>query len=155
MIESEEDIATVKLIQRYNSRNTIMNDSVLSGIIRIIVDTADPDSIILFGSRATGTQQDDSDYDLCILKTGVSERRKLTMQLYQQLWEVEAPVDILVETPDSFNRYKTNPHLIYREIAQTGKVSCMKNREIVKDWMARAESNLYRTRAGRVSVRFN
>jgi len=27
----------------------------------------------------------------------------------------------------------------------------MKNREIVKDWMTRAESNLYRARAGRVS----
>ena len=27
----------------------------------------------------------------------------------------------------------------------------MKNRENVKDWMARAESNLYRARAGRVS----
>ena len=86
MIESEEDIATVKLIQGYNSENTTMNDSVLSRIIRIIVDTADPDSIILFGSRATETAQDDSDYDLCILKTGVSERRKLSMELYQQLW---------------------------------------------------------------------
>jgi len=99
-----------------------MNDSVLSRIIRIIVETADPDSIILFGSKVTGTAQDDSDYDLCILKRGVSEKRKLSMQLYQQLWEVEAPVDILVETPDSFNMHKTNPHLIYREIARTGKV---------------------------------
>ena len=99
-----------------------MNDSVLSRIIRIIVDIADPDSIILFGSRATETAHDGSDYDLCILKTGVTERRKLSMQLYQKLWEVEAPVDILIETPDSFNRNKTHPHLIYREIAQTGKV---------------------------------
>jgi len=38
-----------------------MDNSVLSRIVRIIVDIADPDSIILFGSRATETARDDSD----------------------------------------------------------------------------------------------
>jgi uncharacterized protein len=99
-----------------------MNDFVLSRIIRIIVDTADPDTIILFGSRATEHARNDSDYDLCIIKSGVLERRKLSMQLYQHLWDVGAPVDILVETPDSYNKNKTNPHLIYREIDRTGKI---------------------------------
>ncbi len=44
------------------------------------------------------------------------------MQLYQLLWDTDAPVDILIETPDSFQKKKNNPHLIYREIAQSGKV---------------------------------
>ena len=99
---------------------TIMDNSVLSQIVRIIVEIADPDSIILFGSRAKETAQDDSDYDICILKSGIVERRKLSMQLYQKLWVVDAPVDILVETPDSFNMNKSNPHLIYRKIAEQG-----------------------------------
>jgi uncharacterized protein len=98
-----------------------MKDPVLSRIIRIIVDTADPDTIILFGSRTEHTHND-SDYDLCVIKTGVVERRKLSMKLYQQLWDVGAPVDILVETPDSYNKNKTNPHLIYHEIDRTGKI---------------------------------
>jgi len=104
-----------------------MDNTVLSQIVRIIVDVVDPDSIILFGSRATEEAREDSDYDICVLKSGVKERRKLSMQLYQQLWGVGAPVDILVETSDSFNKNKTNPHLIYREIARTGRYS-MKNR---------------------------
>ena len=99
-----------------------MNDSVLSHIIRIIVEAVDPDSIILFGSRATETANDYSDYDICILKSDVQERRNLSMQLYQLLWDTDAPVDILIETPDSFQKKKNNPHLIYREIAQSGKI---------------------------------
>lgn len=99
-----------------------MYDSVLSRIIRIIVDAVDPDSIILFGSRATEKSHDDSDYDICVIKSDILDRRKISMELYQLLWEVDAPVDILVETPDSFNKNKTNPHLIYKEIARTGKV---------------------------------
>lgn len=98
-----------------------MKDVVLSRIIRIIVDTVDPDTIILFGSRAEHVRND-SDYDLCVIKTGVVERRKLSMLLYQKLWDVGAPVDILVETPDSYNKNKTNPHLIYQEIDRTGKI---------------------------------
>jgi uncharacterized protein len=100
----------------------MMTDSVLSRITRIIVESVDPDSIILFGSRTTETAQEGSDYDLCVLKSGVRERRKLSMQLYKLLWEVDAPIDILVETPDSFHKKKTNPYFIYREIALTGKV---------------------------------
>jgi len=42
--------------------------------------------------------------------------------LYRSLYGVGVPVDILVETPDSFNTHKNNPHLIYREIAQFGKI---------------------------------
>jgi uncharacterized protein len=50
------------------------------------------------------------------------EQRYYSMLLYQHLWDVGAPVDILVETPDSYNKNKTNPHLIYREIDRTGKI---------------------------------
>ena len=79
-----------------------MNDSVLSHIIRIIVEAVDPDSIILFGSRATETANDYSDYDICILKSDVQERRNLSMQLYQLLWDTAVPVILCIERRDSF-----------------------------------------------------
>ncbi len=44
---------------------------VLSAIVKIIVSTADPDKIILFGSRASGDQSPDSDYDILVLKKRV------------------------------------------------------------------------------------
>jgi predicted nucleotidyltransferase len=100
----------------------IMDDTSLAKVVRIIIEAIDPDSIILFGSRAKDSHNNESDYDICVLKTGLKERRKTAKMLYRSLYGVGVPVDILVETPDSFNTHKNNPHLIYREIAQFGKV---------------------------------
>ena len=47
-----------------------MDESAISQIIKIIIDVIDPDSIILFGSRAKGNAHDDSDYDICIFEIG-------------------------------------------------------------------------------------
>ena len=62
-----------------------------------------PDQIILFGSRARGDAKPDSDHDICVIKSGISQRRKLTHQIYQSLFGVGVPVEIIVETPDRFN----------------------------------------------------
>ncbi len=94
----------------------------LEHAIEIIVKVADPDQIILFGSRARGDAKQDSDYDICVIKSGISQRRKLTQQIYQSLFGVGVPVEIIVETPDRFNALKDNPFLIYREIARCGRV---------------------------------
>jgi predicted nucleotidyltransferase len=99
-----------------------MNDSSLSRIIGIIIQTIDPDSIILFGFRATGTYRAESDYDICIVKTGIKERRKTAKLLYRALYGVGSALDILVKTPASFEINKMNPHLIYRDIARFGKI---------------------------------
>ena len=99
-----------------------MDDISLSKIIRIIIEAVDPDSIILFGSRAKRSNSSESDYDICVLKAGIKERRKTAKLLYKFLYGVGVPVDILVETPDIFNANNNNPLLIYREIAQFGKV---------------------------------
>ena len=99
-----------------------MDESAISQIIKIIIDVIDPDSIILFGSRARGNAHDDSDYDICVLKSGIQERRKIAKLLYRALYVVDVPVELLVETPELFNSYKTNPHLIYRDIAKFGKI---------------------------------
>jgi len=100
----------------------IMTDSVLDRIIDIIVGLLDPDTIILFGSRARGTAREDSDFDICILKNSISDKRKTERSLYRALYSVGVPVELVVETPESFNEFKDNPHLIYREIARYGKI---------------------------------
>ena len=97
-------------------------DSALSRIIDVIVRTLDPETIILFGSRARGDAREDSDFDICVLKNGISERRPVARKLYRALYGVGAPVELIVDTPETFDRFKDNPHLIYREIARFGKV---------------------------------
>ncbi len=90
--------------------------------MEIVTRTADPDRIILFGSRARRDNIKGSDYDICVIKRGVRRRRDLAMRLYRELYGVGAAVDVIVETPDSFDELKDNPFLIYHDIARQGKV---------------------------------
>lgn len=94
----------------------------LEKAIEIIIRTTDPDKIILFGSRSKGGFREESDYDICVLKEGVDHRRKLARQIYRSLYGVGASVDIIVETPEKFEELKDSSFLVYKEIAENGKV---------------------------------
>ncbi len=97
-------------------------DNKLKEIIKRIVDGADPDKIILFGSRAKENGRECSDYDICILKKDVTHKRKLAQKIYHKLFGVGASVDVIVETPEKFNELKDKWFLVYGEIAKSGSV---------------------------------
>ena len=99
----------------------IHDDKILLAIVRQIVATADPDKIILFGSRAIGKEVADSDYDVCVLKKNLKKRRKLAQKIYLNL-DIMASVDVIVNTPKRYLEIKQNPFLIYHYIEKYGKV---------------------------------
>jgi len=96
--------------------------STLDEIIERIVIEADPDKIILFGSRAKRKDKRGSDYDICILKKRIMNRRELAKRIYHKLFGIGASVDVIVETPNRFNKLKNKWFLIYNEIAKFGEV---------------------------------
>ena len=51
----------------------------------------------------------------------MGHKRKLAQRIYLML-DVNVPVDVIVETPETFNELKDNPFLIYNEIAKYGQV---------------------------------
>lgn len=57
--------------------------------------------IILFGSRAKGTEREQSDIDICIVAQTPNKRR-LAALLSAEI-ECELPIDILVYTPDEWD----------------------------------------------------
>jgi predicted nucleotidyltransferase len=122
-------INTIQLFRHQNREAYIIPATLHQGkktplqrIVEIITQTADPDRIILFGSRARRDNKKQSDYDICVIKRGVSRRRDLAMQIYRDLYGVGAAVDIIVETPDTYEELKGNPFLIYHDIARQWKV---------------------------------
>jgi predicted nucleotidyltransferase len=122
-------INTIQLFRHKNREGYIIpatsrqkKKTPLQKIVEIITRTADPDRIILFGSRARRDNKKQSDYDICVIKHGVTRRRDLAMQLYRDLYGVGAAVDIIVETPDTYEELKDNPFLIYHDVARQGKV---------------------------------
>jgi len=98
-----------------------MNNA-LEKLVERIAQRIQPDRIILFGSQAREDYSRESDYDICVIKEGVEHRRKLAQQIYRLLYGVGAAVNVIVETPESFDELKDDPFLIYKENAKDGRV---------------------------------
>ncbi|MCR4425092.1 MAG: nucleotidyltransferase domain-containing protein [Firmicutes bacterium] len=96
-------------------------EDVLQSIVDRIVRAANPDKIILFGSRAQGGQAADRDYDILVLKAGEYHRRELAHKTYRELVGIPAPVDVVVASPERAGQYRDVPGFIYGE-ALKGRV---------------------------------
>ena len=101
--------------------NTLLDPSILHDIIRRIVEVAQPERIILFGSAARGDMNRHSDVDLLIVKDG-AHRRQLATRIYENLYGVGAPVDVVVVTPADVERYRDSHALIVKPALREGKV---------------------------------
>lgn len=98
-----------------------MTDS-LKKAIEIIVQVAKPDKIILFGSHARGDNKTESDYDLLVLKRGLTKQRALTQEIYLSFKDVGASVDVIVADLEKYDQLKTDPYMIYYEAAKNGRM---------------------------------
>lgn len=90
-------------------------------IVRRIVDVAQPERIILFGSAARGEMTPESDLDLLVIKSDV-HRRHLAQQIYLSLIGVGPAVDVVVVTPEDIERYRDTPGLVIAPALRDGKV---------------------------------
>ncbi len=95
---------------------------VLADVIRRVVEAAEPEKIILFGSAARGEMGRDSDIDLLVIKGGKFNRWRLTTAIYRHLSGAEAAVDVVVVTPDDVERYGDSPYLVIHPALREGKV---------------------------------
>lgn len=86
-----------------------------------------PEKIILFGSRAWGEPDDESDVDLLIIKITNTRRLNRREEALSNI-ERDVPVDVIILTPDEIN-YLVNEMRseFIKEILQKGKVLYEKN----------------------------
>ena len=96
----------------------------LPKIIDTIIQEAQPERIILFGSRATGTAQAESDYDFLVVVRGVQNEREISRHIYRALLEqkIGIAVDVIVVNAETLERHRENPFYIYRQALQEGRV---------------------------------
>lgn len=112
-------VQTIKTDRKAERRP--LSEETLSEIVRRIVEVAQPEKIILFGSAAKGKMGPHSDVDLLVVKSGV-HRRKLAMKIYRTLSGVGCAVDIIVVTPEDIARYGNSPALILEPALKEGRV---------------------------------
>ncbi len=95
---------------------------ILDEVIRRVVEAAQPDKIILFGSAARGEMGPNSDLDLLVVKGGKFHRGRLTTAIYRRLAGSGAAVDVIVVTPEEVERYRDTHCLVICPAMKEGKV---------------------------------
>lgn len=81
------------------------SDPVLAAFVQRLVDALHPEQIYLFGSRARGEGGPDSDYDLMVVVTSSAQPVHVRSRAVRPLlWDIPAPVDVLVWTREEFDR---------------------------------------------------
>ena len=87
-----------------------------------IVAQFEPQRVILFGSYAVGRAGPDSDVDLLVVMPVSGSKRQKRLELRMALHDIVASKDIIVVTPDEFDRRKNIVGTIEYPAARDGKV---------------------------------
>jgi len=96
--------------------------SAIGEMVRRIKQLADPDQIILFGSRARGEGGPQSDYDILIVAPSPLPRWRRTVPLYRALAGIGVPKEIVWWTPQEVSQWRgVRSHFISTAVRE-GKV---------------------------------
>ncbi len=97
---------------------------IIDKIVDVIKKTADPDKVVLFGSRAREGYGRGSDYDFMVVKKRVRNEREVSRRIYRALFDqkIKQAVDIIVVGADKLRAKQNNPYLIYFWALREGKV---------------------------------
>lgn len=92
-------------------------------IIERLIASSIPSVIYVFGSRARGDFNEDSDLDVCVLieDDRAEKRFDLSTELSKTISpDIELEVDIVTMTKESFAEGKNKPYLVAHSIAKDG-----------------------------------
>ena len=99
-----------------------LNDDLVQDIVQRIVQTVQPDKVILFGSRARGSARLHSDFDLLVIKDSDEPGYRRDASLYLALAGLNTPVDVMVYTPEEVREWSTVPQAFITTAVREGKV---------------------------------
>ena len=136
--------------------STTAVEPLLEQIVARIVEQAQPEKVILFGSRARGDARSSSDFDILVIKECDESRARREVPLYRALAGLWADVDIIVYTPEEVLEWSAVPQAFVTTAVREGKVlyerkpcvkakagSSMKQKaDLVRGWLRRARSDL-------------
>ena len=103
-------------------RDSLQPDQrIVNELVSRIVDSAHPLRIILFGSAARGQMQSSSDLDVLVVMPDGTHRLNTMGLLFCKTADLGVPIDFVVTTPTSLEKYKDQAGLIYRAALRDGK----------------------------------
>ena len=100
----------------------VVDAALLDRIVRTIVERFDPKRIILFGSRARGEADPESDIDLFIEMASAKRPPERIMEVSSAFGLHEWPMDIFVYTPEEMERFRKIRGTLASIVDAEGKV---------------------------------
>jgi len=97
-------------------------ESYLKNIVDKIINNFNPDKIIIFGSYAYGHPTVDSDMDIMIVMETDEKPHKRAVSVRKVLKGIGIPKDIIVKTPEEFERFKDIVGTIVYPAAHKGRI---------------------------------
>ena len=100
----------------------MISNELTNSITRRLVDGFHPEKIILFGSQARGTADTRSDIDILVVCPFEGKRRRLMVEMDEALDDLEFAFDIVILTPEEFQRDSHIPGTIGRYAHLEGRI---------------------------------
>ena len=101
---------------------TVTNQAIVDTMVERIVARFQPARILLFGSRARGTDNRWSDVDLLVVMDEVEDKRRAAVEMSRSLGDLSVSKDIVVTTPDEIARRGNVVGSVLRAALREGKV---------------------------------
>ena len=99
-----------------------IDDEVLDEVVDRILNTVQPEKIILFGSYAYGKPGNESDLDVLVIMNSDLPRYKRSAVIYKALAGLLISKDVLVYTPEEIEEWSEVPQAFISTIVNRGKV---------------------------------
>ena len=113
-------------IETRRDNATQVDDMLLRQIVAAIVRAADPEQVILFGSRARGDAEADSDVDLVVIEAEPfgpgRDRYAESVRLLRALTDIEIAADILVYSRDEVEYWRDSLNNVLARALREGKL---------------------------------
>ena len=105
---------------------TQITDSIIGQMVKALVEEADPEQVILFGSRARGDSREHSDVDLVVVEAEPfgpeRSRHKEMLRLRRALRPFRVPVDVLVYSQEDVDYWRDSLNYVLARALREGRV---------------------------------
>ncbi len=99
-----------------------VTQQLLDEVVKQITAVGSPIKIVMFGSRARGDAQFDSDLDLLVIEESDLPTYKRAPRYYLALREISIPKDIVVRTPYEIYEWSAVPNAFVTTAIREGEV---------------------------------
>jgi predicted nucleotidyltransferase len=99
-----------------------ISNSELDEIVSRIVEVAQPEKVLIFGSTARGTTGPHSDLDILIIKAGRYHPRKVAGLIYHRMRGIARSIDLVIVTPQQVKENKNSLFSVLYPALREGRV---------------------------------